>query len=66
MPIMEYECPSCSHSFELYQVREDEETKGGCPRCGNGEVSPKGPASQRIEEDGLSYFRKDRRRVSFG
>ncbi len=67
MPIREYECPSCSHSFEFYQMsedkEEDKEEKVCCPRCGNEEVSLKGPASE-INEEWVRYFNGCR--VSFG
>jgi putative FmdB family regulatory protein len=66
VPIMEYECPSCSHSFELYQMREDEETEACCPRCGKREVNRKGLSSEGTDEDGFNYIRKNRCRVSFG
>ncbi len=66
MPIREYECPSCSHTFEFYQTREDKEEKVCCPRCGNEETGRKGPASEIKNEERLRYSQKNGRRVSFG
>ena len=65
MPIREYECPSCSHSFEFYQMSEDKEEKVCCPHCGNEKVGRKSPASENNEE-WLRYFKKNGCRVSFG
>jgi len=33
MPTYEYECKSCSHSFEVFQAMSDPPLKD-CPRCG--------------------------------
>lgn len=44
-------------------MSEDKEEKVCCPRCGNEEVSLKGPASE-INEEWVRYFNGCR--VSFG
>ncbi len=34
MPTYEYECKSCSHTFEVFQSMSDQPLKE-CPKCGN-------------------------------
>jgi putative FmdB family regulatory protein len=34
MPTYEYECKSCSHTFEAFQSMNDQPLKE-CPKCGN-------------------------------
>ncbi len=35
MPIYEYQCPKCTHRFEMIQGIESRESKVACPRCGH-------------------------------
>jgi putative FmdB family regulatory protein len=36
MPIYEFECLSCKHRFQSLVMKEGEEKKLLCPKCGNG------------------------------
>ncbi|MGC8798546.1 MAG: FmdB family zinc ribbon protein [candidate division WOR-3 bacterium] len=39
MPIYEYSCCSCHHTFEELILRADDEKKLVCPRCGSGKLN---------------------------
>ena len=38
MPLIEYECLSCGHVFEVMVKRGGSVTKPTCPECGKAEV----------------------------
>ncbi len=38
MPMYEYRCDSCSHTFERYSPGKSVKTGGVCVKCGKGEV----------------------------
>jgi putative FmdB family regulatory protein len=41
MPTYEYRCTRCGETFEKDEsVREHEERKARCPKCGSAELSP--------------------------
>ena len=64
--MIEYECPSCLHSFERYQSEKDTKEQGSCPHCGGEELLEKGPAQERVDFDWLRLLRKNRCSLSFG
>jgi len=66
MAMMEYECPTCSYSFDQYQAKGEGEPKATCPHCGSKEAGARGPAQKRVADDGLQYFQKNRCSLSFG
>jgi putative FmdB family regulatory protein len=40
MPIYEFECKQCSHSFDLAEsVTEHDKHAEKCPKCGSGEIA---------------------------
>ncbi len=46
MPIYEYQCKACKHTFELFQKISDK-PEGKCPKCGE-------PASRIISQTSFS------------
>lgn len=66
MPMIEYECPSCSYSFELYESMENKEKGGSCPRCGGKEINRKGQSQKWNDRNWLNYLQKNRCGLSFG
>jgi putative FmdB family regulatory protein len=40
MPIIEYKCPHCGHSFNRMILKGDEPGSETCPECHRGKVKP--------------------------
>lgn len=38
MPIYEYQCRQCGHSFELLRSMKDADSKTECPKCHSMEI----------------------------
>ena len=38
MPIFEYTCPNCGHSFEKLVLSSKRQSELSCPKCGSKEV----------------------------
>jgi putative FmdB family regulatory protein len=66
MPMFEYECPSCSYSFELYQPTEGIEAGGSCPHCGGKGAICKDQARNRIDGDESRHSQRNRCGLFFG
>jgi putative FmdB family regulatory protein len=53
MPLYDYECTKCAHTFEVFHKMEEGNEKLVCPKCGTGR--PKKLVSQ-FKTDGWSKF----------
>ena len=60
MPTYDYECPSCAHTFELFQ-QITEKPKKACPECGKRKVQRLIGAGGAVIFKGSGFYQTDYR-----
>jgi putative FmdB family regulatory protein len=60
MPLYEYKCQACGHTFEKLALHEEKETK--CPQCGGGVQKIMSPFSYQVFDEVCGKLPKGEKR----